>query len=184
VARKLGERIARIQAVHFATGTGTGQPQGLVTPIATSGAIGSNTTGPTYAELLATMNFLDPAYWSNARWVMNSATLAKIQGQLDSTGRPILVDSNRGIEGSPGGQTLLGFPVTIDQAMPSVAASAKFLAFGDIRQAYIIRRVKDVTLVTLNELYAANGQTGFIAWARADAAVQDVNAVVVRTAAV
>lgn len=183
VARKFGERIARLQAIHWATGTGTGQPQGLVTPITTSGAIASNTTGPTYAELLATVNFLDPAYWSGSRWVMNSATLAKIQGLLDTTGRPILNDSTQGIAGSPGGSTLLGYPVTIDQAMPNMAAGAKFLAFGNISEAYVIRRVKDVTLVTLNELYAANGQTGFMSWSRADGAVQNPNAVVVRTAA-
>ena len=183
VARKLGERIARIQAVHWATGTGSGQPQGLVTPITTSGAIASNAVGPTYAELLATVNFLDPAYWSGARWVMNSATLAKIQAQVDTNGRPILNSADASIQESPGSAQLLGFPVTVDQAMPSAAASAKFLAFGNIGEAYVIRRVKDVTLVTLNELYAANGQTGFMSWARADGAVQNVNAVVVRTAA-
>lgn len=183
VARKLGERIARIQAVHWATGTGSGQPQGLVTPITTSGAIASNAVGPTYAELLATVNFLDPAYWSNAKWVMNAGTLAKIQAQVDTNGRPILNNADASIQESPGRSQLLGFPVVIDQAMPSAAASAKFLAFGDISEAYVIRRVKDVTLVTLNELYAANGQTGFMSWARADGAVQNVNAVVVRTAA-
>ena len=78
---------------------------------------------------------------------------------------------------------LLGYPVVIDQAMPSKAAAAKFLAFGDLNRAYVVRRVKDITLVVLNELYAANGQTGFMAWARADGAVQDPNAIVVRTGA-
>ena len=184
LTRALGTRIARIQAVHWATGTGTGQPQGIVTPLTTIGAIGSNATGPTYAELLATVNALDPSYWPGARWLMNSTTLSKIQGQLDTTGRPILNDANKGISESPGGSTLLGFPVTIDQAMPSPAASAKFLVFGNIAEAYVIRRVKDVTLVVLNELYAANGQTGYMAWARADGAVQNPNAAVVRTAAV
>lgn len=181
VARKLGERIARVQAVHWATGTGSGQPQGLVTPITTSG---TTAAAPTYADLLATVGFLDPAYRGSARWVMNDATWAGILGLLDSTGRPIVNASTDSIAGRIGGeQTLLGYPVTIDQAMPSRATAAKYLAFGDINEAYVIRRVKDVTLVTLNELYAANGQTGFMAWARADGAVQNVNAVVVRTGA-
>lgn len=181
LARKLGERIARVQAVHWATGTGSGQPQGLVTPITTSGTIGTLA----YSDLLATINFLDPAYWANAKWVMNSATLASIQGLTDTTGRPLVMGVNEGITGGNAAtsQTLLGFPVIVDQAMPSKATAAKFLAFGDIRQAYVIRRVKDVTLVTMNEMYAPNGQTGFFAWARADGAVQDVNAVVVRTGA-
>jgi HK97 family phage major capsid protein len=183
VARKLGERIARVQAVHWATGTGSGQPQGLVTPLTTIGAIASNAAGPTYAELLATVLALDPAYRSSARWVMNDATFGKIMALVDTTGRPLVNSSVDSISDTIGEPRLLGYPVTIDQAMPSAAASAKFLIFGDVGEAYVIRRVKDVTLVTLNEMYAANGQTGFMAWARADGAVQNVNAAVVRTAA-
>lgn len=179
VARKLGERIARVQAVHWATGTGSGQPQGIVTPITTSGTIGTLA----YADLLATVNFLDPAYWPGAKWLMNQATWASIQGLVDTAGRPLINAQTEGIGNTIGGQSLLGFPVVIDQAMPSKATGAKFLAFGNINEAYVIRRVKDVTLVTLNELYAANGQTGFMAWARADGAVQNVNAIVVRTGA-
>jgi HK97 family phage major capsid protein len=179
VARRLGERIARLQAVHWATGTGTGQPQGLVTPITTSGTIGTLA----YADLLATVLALDPAYRNGARWVMNDATYGSIMGLVDTTGRPLVNDQNQSISGDVGGPNLLGYPVTIDQAMPSKATGAKFLAFGNINEAYVIRRVKDITLVTLNELYAANGQTGFMAWARADGAVQNPNAIVVRTGA-
>jgi HK97 family phage major capsid protein len=179
VARALGTRIARLQAVHWATGTGTGQPQGIVTPITTSGTIG--TLG--YGDLLATVNFLDPAYWPGAKWLMNQATWATIQGLTDTAGRPLINNATDGIGGTVGGASLLGFPVVIDQAMPSKATGAKFLAFGDLREAYVIRRVKEVTLVTLTELYAANGQTGFMAWARADGAVQNPNAIVVRTGA-
>lgn len=179
IARKLGERIARVQAVHWVTGTGSGQPQGIVTPITTSGTIGTLA----YADLLATVNFLDPAYWTNAKWLMNQATWATIQGLTDTVGRPLINGQDTGIGGAIGQASLLGFPVVIDQAMPSKATGAKYLAFGDLREAYVIRRIKDVTLVTLNELYAPNGQTGFLAWARADGAVQNVNAVVVRTGA-
>lgn len=180
VGRKLGERIARLQAVHWVTGTGSGQPQGIVTPITTSGTI----TTVSYAELLTTFLALDPAYRANAKWLMNDATWGTILGLVDTAGRPIVNPSTDGISGTPGpGMTLLGKPVVIDQAMPSKAAAAKFLAFGDLREAYVIRRVKDVTLVTLNELYAPNGQIGYMAWARADGAVQNVNAIVVRTGA-
>jgi HK97 family phage major capsid protein len=179
VARKLAERIARIQAVHFVTGTGTGQPQGIVTPITTSGTV----TTISYAELLTTFLALDPAYRKNAKWLMNDATYGTILALVDTTGRPIVNPSTESIAGAPGQMTLLGKPVVIDQAMPSKAAAAKFLAFGDLREAYVIRRVKDVTLVTLNELYAPNGQIGYMAWARADGAVQNPNAIVVRTGA-
>jgi predicted phage gp36 major capsid-like protein len=36
--------------------------------------------------------------------------------------------------------------------------------------------------VTLNELYAPNGQVGYMAWARADGMVQDTNAGVLMVA--
>lgn len=179
VARKLGERIARVQATHFATGTGTGQPQGIVTPITTSGTIGTLAL----ADLVATILFLDPAYRAGASWLMNDATYGTIMGLNDSTGRPLLTGVNDGIADDVTRPRLLGYPVVIDQAMPAKATAAKFLAFGNINEAYVVRRVKDVTLVTLNELYAANGQTGFMAWARADGAVQNPNAIVVRTGA-
>lgn len=179
VARKLGERIARLQAVHWATGTGTGQPQGIVTPITTSGTIGTLAL----SDLVATILALDPAYRAGASWLMNDATYGTVMGLNDSTGRPLLTGVNDGIAGDITQPRLLGYPVIIDQAMPAKATGAKFLAFGNISEAYVIRRVKDVTLVTLNELYAANGQTGFMAWARADGAVQNPNAIVVRTGA-
>lgn len=179
VARKLGERIARIQAIHWATGTGTGQPQGIVTPFTTSGTIGTIT----YADLLATVLALDPAYRAGASWLMNDATYGTIMGLVDTTGRPLVNTQDSSISGKVGEPRLLGYPVVIDQAMPSKATGAKYLAFGDISQAYVIRRVKDVTLIVLNELFAATGQIGFMAWARADGAVQDLNALVVRTGA-
>jgi HK97 family phage major capsid protein len=167
IARKLGERIARVQAVHWATGTGTGQPQGIVTPItATAPTIGTLTL----ADLVATVLALDPAYRPSAKWLMNDATYGLIMGLNDSTGRPLLTGVNDGIAGELTRPRLLGYEVVI------------VLAFGDINEAYVIRRVKDVTLVTLNELFAANGQTGFMAWARADGAVQNPNAIVVRAA--
>lgn len=175
----LGTRIARLQAVHWATGTGSGQPQGLVTPITTSGTIGTLA----YADLLATVHFLDPAYRAGASWVMNDATLASVQGLVDTTGRPLLTDQGQNISGDPGGTRLLGYPVIIDQAMPSKATAAKFLAFGNVREAYVIRRVKDVTLAVLDQKYIENGQVGFMAWSRADGAVQNPNAIVVRTGA-
>lgn len=179
IARKLGERIARVQATHWATGTGSGQPQGIVTPITTSGTIG--TLG--LADLVATILFLDPAYRAGASWLMNDATYGTVMGLNDSTGRPLLTGVNDGIAVDITQPRLLGYPVIIDQGMPSKATGAKFLAFGNVNEAYVIRRVKDVTLVVLNELYAANGQTGFMAWARADGAVQNPNALVVRTGA-
>lgn len=176
LARLLGDRIGRLQAIHWVTGDGTGEPLGLLAGKAAFDSIASNAAGPTYAELLATVHSIDRAYRRNAKWLMNDTTLALIQGQLDANDRPLWLPSSGGLADSPGEGTLLGYPVVIDDAMPDVGDATEPIAFGDFRAAYVIRRVKDVTIVRLNELYAANGQVGFMAWARASGSVQDVNA--------
>ena len=180
VARKLGERIAKAEAIDFAQGTGSGEPQGLVTGLTSSDTIAG--AAPTYAELLAATYAVDEAYLASGSpsWVMHASTLAAVQGILDDNGRPLLNSAIDGISGRPG-RTLLGFPVVIDNGMPTItgATPSKAIVFGSIRDAYLIRRVKGVTLVVLRELYAITGQVGFMAWSRADAIVQDPNAATV-----
>lgn len=186
VSRKLGERLARVQATKWAVGTGVNEPQGLLSStngLTAATAISSN-SAPTYANLLAIVHDLDPAYRGDGcRWVFNDAFLEKVRGIVDLDGRPLLWNSNASLGGDPGGMTLLGFPVTIDQGCPDPSASNRFGAFGQIAEAYVVRRVKGITLVTLNELYAANGQVGYMAWERADGCIQNANAAVAMVAA-
>lgn len=179
LARLLGDRIGRIQSVHWNTGDGTGEPLGLFAAKVPFDRIASNAAGPSYAELLSAVHAIDRAYRRNARWVMNDATLAVLQGQLDGNDRPLWLPSSGGLADSPGEGTLLGYPVTIDEAAPDIGDATSPIAFGDMRAAYVIRRVQDVTLVRLNEKYAETGQVGFMAWARADGTVQDTNAYVI-----
>lgn len=186
VSRKLGERLARVQASKWAVGTGVNEPQGLLSStngLTAATAISSN-TAPTYANLLAIVHDLDPAYrGEGCRWVFNDTFLERVRGIVDLDGRPLLWNSNASLGGDPAGMTLLGFPVTIDQGCPDPSASNRFGAFGQISEAYVVRRVKGITLVTLNELYAANGQVGYMAWERADGCIQNPNAAVAMVAA-
>lgn len=185
VARKLGERIARAQAADWVVGTGVNEPQGLLSTsggIAGATAIAANTT-ITYDELITIMHDLDPAYREGAVWVFNDGVLEMLRKLKDSDNRPILWNAQGNLGDAPAGLTLLGHPVIVDQACPAPAASNKFGFFGNLREAYVIRRVKATTMVTLNELYAVNGQIGYLAWERADGMVQDPNAGVLLTAA-
>jgi HK97 family phage major capsid protein len=43
----------------------------------------------------------------------------------------------------------------------------------------VVREVKAFEMITLNELYAQNGQVGFMGWARYDGMVQDPNAAII-----
>lgn len=184
VANKLGERIARIQSTHWVTGNGVGQPKGLIDGL-TGIEIAADTAGITYADLVTFVHSIDPSYRANARWAFNDTTLAYIRKLEDDNGRPLWLPHEASNIGSPlPGGSLLGFPVTIDQAFPDLVVADNTVnwgAFGDFREGYVIRRVKDITLVVLNELYMPNGQIGFMAWARADGVPQNPNAYVALT---
>lgn len=184
LAKALATRIARKQAVDYATGSGTGEPQGLVTGLTVSDEIAG--TVPTYGELLAATFAVDEEYLQGgASWVMHSTILAGIQGILDDNGRPLLNTSTDGISGKPS-RTLLGYPVIVDNAMPAqwhdgaaTPTGSRAVVFGNIKDCYLVRAVKGFTLVTLRELFAVNGLVGFLGWSRSDAIVIDPNAATV-----
>lgn len=71
---------------------------------------------------------------------------------------------------SEGGETdtLLGKPVYTSSSIANAASGTKPIAFGDLSYYWIGDR-QGVTFKRLNELYAANGQVGFLATKRVDA---------------
>lgn len=179
VGRKLAERIQRKVAVDLVVGSGSGEPTGLLSTaggLSQTAALSSN-TAPTYADLLTIVHSVDPAYRDDAVWVFNDAFLKTLRGVVDTTGRPLLWNNTNDLTNSlKGQQTLLGFPVIIDQACPTPSVSNSYGFFGNLRKAFIVRTVRDISLVTLMEKYAENRQVGYMAWARFDAAVQDTSA--------
>ena len=63
--------------------------------------------------------------------------------------------------------------------MPDIGDDTNAIVFGQLAEAYVVRRVNDITVVTLNELYATSGQVGYFAWASFDACVQNPNAIII-----
>lgn len=172
LAANLGQRIGRIVNLHLTTGTGTGQPNGVVTA-ATSGKVG--TTGQTltviYDDLIDLQHAVDPAYRLSpkAAYMMNDGSLKVVKKIKDTTGRPLWLP----YEGAvlvPGGanmDTLLGYPLVINQDVASMAANAKSILFGDFSK-YKVRRVLDIMVLRLVERYADFGQVGFLCFSRYD----------------
>jgi HK97 family phage major capsid protein len=184
VSRLLGIRIGRVQASHLATGSGVGQPLGLVTGL--TPVQNAANTALTVDDLITAIHSVDPAYRGNAQWVFNDNTAAVIEKLKDSNGdllwlrSGVQADLTASPEGTQG--RLLRYPVTIDQQMPDLDvddSTDHFAAFGDIKAGYVIRRVRDVTVFVDPYGRAANGQVQYHAWARMDATQQDTNAYVV-----
>lgn len=180
VARKLGTRIAKKQALDWAVGTGSGMPDGIcraaLTPdheLATGATI-------TYNDLLDLEAALDPAYEQNARWVFNKATWTAIRKLVDDNGRPLILEqAASGIGGAPQ-KTLLGYPVTLDSSFPDPTGDfTNFAILGDIAEAYVIRRVSPLVVARSEHTRIANFEVEFVAMERADGTVQNRAAMVV-----
>ena len=165
----LAIRIGRITNTHFTTGTGTGQPRGIVT----GAALGkTGTTGQTltviYDDLVDLEHSINRAYRRSPGFgfMMADSSLKVVRKIKDSQGRPIF---NPGYEtGVPGGapDTLLGRPITINDDVAAMAANAKSILMGDFRK-YVIRRVMDLTLFRMTDsAFTLNGQVGFVAFQR------------------
>jgi HK97 family phage major capsid protein len=108
---------------------------------------------------------VDPAYQNapGAGWMCRDSTLGllkKMAGSSELTGwLPNARD---------GGTPLLdGNPIYVNQDVAAAGSAAKLLLFGDFKK-YIIREVRDVTLIRLDERYAEFGQVAFLAWWRGD----------------
>ena len=162
IANALGERLGRAQNAHWTTGTGSSQPYGVVAGAASgkAGASGQTTT-VIYNDLVDLVYSVDPAYRPNARWMLADASMAVIRKLVDSQSRPLWEPSVQA--GQP--DTILGYPVVINQSVATMAASAKSILFGDFSR-YIIRDVSGIQLVRMDERYADYLQVGFYAFQR------------------
>lgn len=181
VSRKMGERIARAQAAHWINGTGASEPQGVVGSSITEDQDVDVHDVVDYQDLITLETLLDPAYEQGAKWAMSKATWSVIRQILDGDNRPLIqANASAGIGQAPE-KMLLGYPVVIDQEMPDFpgAGNEHFIALGNWKEAYVIRRVSNLTVV-VNPYSRANfGQVEYVAWERADGLVQNRNAYVV-----
>jgi HK97 family phage major capsid protein len=168
LAEIAGERLGRILNTHFTTGTGSGQPQGVVTG-STAGATATGSSVIGYDDLINLEHSVPRAYrTAQAAFMFNDTTLKALRKLKDADGRPIWQPSlQEGVASSLNGRRYI-----INDDMASPAAAAKPILFGDFKH-YIVRKVKDYTLVALRERYAERLQTGFFVYARFDGKVKD-----------
>lgn len=177
LAGKLGERIGRILNQHFTTGTGTAQPDGIVTS-STVGVTGTgsfaSTGGISFDNIIDLTEALDPAYGGLAdlKFMGHQTVRKALRKVKDGQSRYIWEPSVQA--GMP--STVYGYEFVLNNDMPTLAQSSKSLGFGSIRQAYVIRTVQDLTTMRLTERYADYLQVGFLAFKRADGTMQDTNA--------
>ena len=157
--------VAEEQA--FCVGTGVNQPTGIFT--ADGGEIGvtaGSATAVTIDDVINLVYSLKAPYRKNAKFLMNEATVSLIRKLKDGNGNYLWQPSVQA--GQP--DKILGYDVFTTPFAPTIAGGALAIAFGDFSNYWIGDR-GGRTVQRLNELYATNGQVGYVATERVDGKV-------------
>ena len=165
IAREFARRIGNKEEDAFFTGDGSGKPTGILAASggAQIGVTAASATAISIDEILDLFYSLKSPYRNKSVFVMNDATIKAIRKLKDGQGQYIWQPSLQA--GTP--DTILNRPVYTSSYVPTIAASAKSIIFGDFGYYWVADRQGRV-FKRLNELYAATGQVGFAATHRVD----------------
>ena len=172
----MGERIARATNAAFTTGTGSSQPQGIITG-SVAGKTAASATAITADEVLDLIYSIDPAYRNKESFGLmahnNVISAIRALGIGSSNDFPIFIPSMEA--GQP--DKLFGHNIYYNNDMASsIATGEKTLLAADFSK-FVVRSAGGIQMVRLNERYMDELEVGFVAYARKDAAVLDSRAV-------
>ena len=145
----VSEAMVKAQEQTIISGTGSGQPKGILTETAPDGQnVDITATGKIdYSTLVDAEAALPLAYENGAVWFMTKKTFMKFIGMVDSAKQPI-ARVNYGINGAPE-RTLLGRRVVLNDYMPSYAdtvTSDTVVAFLFRPEDYVLNTNYAVTI--------------------------------------
>lgn len=170
VGMLLADAKDTLEATAFATGTGGGQPYGVVTRCQSLNAYVFGDSGSTVekdivvSDIYALDNALSPRYRSNASFVANKAIWNQVRQLSTSAAGTFWVDFGGGVPSQ-----LIGYPVYESSAMDSTVVSGSqddVILLGDFRNGYIICDRIGMTMA-YNPLVVggtANIPTGEVGW--------------------
>jgi HK97 family phage major capsid protein len=182
LAERFAIRLGRGYERDLTNGDGSSKPTGLLTDVAASGAVaitangssessggsetGANSVG--YTDLVRLEHSVDPSYRRGAKFMFHDTTLSYLKRILDKFGRPLWTPGMK--DGAP--DTIVGYPYVINQSVPQIAAGNTVVAFGDMKK-FLVRKVKDLSVLRLDERYAEFGQIAYVAFSRIDSRLID-----------
>ena len=169
-----GERMGRTANSVLTTGTGSSQPNGIVTA-SSMGKTTASTSAMTSDELIDLFHSVNAAYRRSpkCRWMFNDTTLSTIRKMKDGQGNYLWTMGDVRT-GEP--DMFLGKPYSINDDMADVEAGEKAVLFGDMSK-YVVRKVNDFSVMTLRERYAEYFQVGMVGHTRFDGELLNTGAV-------
>lgn len=177
LARETGTALGLALGAHLISGTGTGQPRGVLAD-ATSGVTGPTGTATSFGAQGTAGQGTD---------LLNSLYASVAEGYLASPSvgflaRGVTIAAVRNLKATTGelvGHQYLSTapaPFYPDAFVPAMAASAKSVLFGDWSR-YFVRIVNGIRFERSDERYFDTDQVGFRAILRADGALIDPSAI-------
>ncbi len=136
VASAIGRAFGDLEENWLVLGDGTNDPHG-VTAEAGAGVTAASTTTVTGDELMELIHSLKPRYRNNGTLLTSDAMVLKIRKLKDGNGQYLWQPGL--VAGTP--DRLLSYPVAISDQMPTPAASAKSIIFGDFQYYRIADRI-------------------------------------------
>ncbi len=178
IARKVADKMARLEATSFISGNGTSQPKGLLTYTAGTSfgqiqQINSGTSAVVTADSLVQLYFaLKDEYARRATFLMHRTTVQAVRLLKEATTNQYLWQPGLSA-GTP--DTLLGVPVALAADMPVPAAASLSVAVGDFKRAYLI--VDRIGIRTLRDPFTAKPFVKFYTTKRVGGEVVNTDAV-------
>ena len=165
ITSEFARRIGHKEEDAFFVGDAAGKPTGIfhTTGGAQIGVTTAGSTALTVDEVIDLFYSLKSPYRRNAVFVMNDATVKAIRKLKDGQGQYLWQPAMTA--NTP--DSILNRPVYTSAYVPTIAAGAKSIAFGDFGYYWIADR-QGRSFKRLNELFATTGQVGFMATQRVD----------------
>jgi HK97 family phage major capsid protein len=180
LVKKFATRLGRILNTKFTTGSGTNEPKGIITAAtaSTQTVLGNDqlaSPDPTsqigYLDLVNLEHQVDPLYRKGAKYMFHDQTLRYFKTIKDGFGRPLWMPGMSGLaDHQP--DTINGYGYSINNDMQQLGHLNKVVAFG-LLDKYLIRRVKEMSVLRLVERFADYGQVAFLGFARYDGQLLD-----------
>ena len=176
LAEAMGERIARATNGAFTSGTGSSQPQGIITG-ASLGNTAASATAIAADDILDLIHSIDPSYRNKPTFGLmahdNVIAAIRALGLGSANDFPIFIPSMEA--GQP--DKLFGYNIYYNNDMESsIATGNKTLLAADFSK-FVVRSAGGVQMVRLNERYMDELEVGFVSYARKDSKVLDTRAV-------
>ena len=176
LAEAMGERTARATNAAFSNGTGSSQPQGIVTG-STLGSTAASATAIAADDILNLIHSIDPSYRNKASFglMANDSVISAIRalGLGSANDFPIFIPSME--VGQP--DKLFGFNLYYNNDMESAITTGKKTLLAADFSKFVVRSAGGIQMIRLNERYMDTLEIGFLSTSRKDSAVLDTRAV-------